>query len=90
MAVVVAVTAIPNSAYALGDGSRTLWKNYSNNLCMGVAGGFVGDGAQAKPLRRVERGALDPPVVERDALGLAVFEKELALSGPDRRPERLF
>jgi Ricin-type beta-trefoil lectin domain len=31
--------AIPSSAYAVGDGSRTLWKNYSNQLCMGVAGG---------------------------------------------------
>jgi Ricin-type beta-trefoil lectin domain len=40
VAVVVAVVAIPSSAYAsIGDGSSTLWKNYSNNLCMGVAGG---------------------------------------------------
>jgi hypothetical protein len=46
--VVVAAVAIPNSAYALGAGSSTLWKNYSNsNLCMGVAGGNskVQDGA---------------------------------------------
>ncbi len=47
VAVVVTVAAVPGSAYAVGDQSRTLWKNYSNNLCMGVAGGNskVQDGA---------------------------------------------
>lgn len=47
LAVVVAVVAIPSSAYAVGDGSSTLWKNYGNDLCMGVAGGssHVQDGA---------------------------------------------
>jgi hypothetical protein len=47
MAVIVAIVAIPSSAYAVGDGSSTRWQNYSNNRCMGVAGGnsAVQDGA---------------------------------------------
>ena len=46
---------------------------------MGVAGRLAGDRAQPEPLRRVEAGTLDTAVVERQALGLAVFEKELAV-----------
>src|SRR5262249_61042562 len=38
-----------------------------------------GHGAQPEPLRRVERGALDPAVVEGDAFRLAVFEEQLAV-----------
>ena len=47
VAVVVAVVAVPGSAYALGDGSTTLFKSYANGQCMGVAGGDskVQDGA---------------------------------------------
>jgi hypothetical protein len=46
VAITVTLVAIPGSAYALGDGSRTLLKNYSNQLCMGVSGGdrYVQDG----------------------------------------------
>ena len=46
---------------------------------MGIAGRLAGDRAQPETLRRVERGALDPAVVERDALRLAVFEEQLAV-----------
>src|SRR5207237_5686070 len=34
---------------------------------------------QAEALRRVEGGALDPAVIERDALRLAVFEEQFAV-----------
>ena len=46
---------------------------------MRVAGGLAGHRAQPEPLGRIEAGALDPAVVERQALGLAVFEIELAV-----------
>ncbi len=46
---------------------------------MGIAGRFAGDRAQAEALGRVEAGALDPAVVERQAFGLAIFEKQLAV-----------
>ena len=46
---------------------------------MGIAGRFAGDGAQTKTLRRVETGAFDSPVVERETLGLAVFEEQFAV-----------
>ena len=52
---------------------------------MGIAGGFAGDRAQAKALRRIERGALDAAIVERDALGLAVFQKQLAVIHAEER-----
>ncbi len=46
---------------------------------MRIAGRLAGDRAQPETLRRVERGALDPAVVERDAFRLAVFEEQLAV-----------
>ena len=46
---------------------------------MGIAGRFVGDRAQPEALGRVEGGALDAAVVEREALRLAVFEEQLAV-----------
>ena len=49
---------------------------------MGIAGRLPGDRAQAKPLRRVERGALDAAVVERHGFRLAVFEEQLAVVHP--------
>ncbi len=39
VAIVVTLVAIPGSAYAVGNGSRTLLLNYSNRYRMGVAGG---------------------------------------------------
>jgi hypothetical protein len=52
---------------------------------MRIAGRLAGDGAQAEPLRRVERGALDAAIIERDALRLAVFEEQLAVVHPGKR-----
>jgi hypothetical protein len=46
---------------------------------MGVARCFASDSAQAKALRRVEARTLDAAVIERQALGLAVFEIEFAV-----------
>jgi hypothetical protein len=48
---------------------------------MGIAGGLAGDGAQAKALGGVEAGRLQNAVVEAEALGLAVFEEQLAVVG---------
>jgi hypothetical protein len=58
---------------------------------MGVAGGVLGNRAQPEPLGRVEAHALDAAVVERQALGLAVFEVELAVihSGERAANQRL-
>ena len=52
---------------------------------MGVAGGLVGDRAQPEPLGRIEARAFDAAVVERQALGLAVFEIQLAVVHPGQR-----
>jgi hypothetical protein len=49
---------------------------------MGVAHRLVLDGAQPEALRGVVGGLLEPPVVERHHLGLAVFEVQLAVIGP--------
>ena len=48
---------------------------------MGVAGGLAGHGAQAEAAAGVVIGALQPAVVEDEALRLPVFEKELAVVG---------
>ena len=58
---------------------------------MGIAGRLAGDRAQAEALRRIERGALDAAVVERDAFRLAVFEEQLAVihAGQRLADERL-
>jgi hypothetical protein len=52
---------------------------------MGVADGLAGDRAQAEPLRRVETGAADIPVVQRNALRLAIFQIEFTIVGPVQR-----
>src|SRR5216683_1472458 len=52
---------------------------------MRVARGLVGDRAQAEPLRGIEARALDAAVVERETLGLAVFEVQLAIVHPGQR-----
>ena len=48
---------------------------------MGVTGRLVGDGSEAEALSGVEAGALQTPVVEGQALGLAVFKVELPVVG---------
>ena len=48
---------------------------------MGIAHGLVLDGAQPETLRGVVGGLLETPVVERQHLGLAIFEEELAVIG---------
>ena len=52
---------------------------------MRIAGRLAGDRAQPETLRRVERGALDAAVVEREALRLAVFEIQFAVIHPGQR-----
>src|SRR5262245_8744145 len=46
---------------------------------MGIARRLARDSPQAETLGSVEARALDTPVVQRHALGLAVFEVELAV-----------
>ena len=48
---------------------------------VGIAHGLVLDGAQPEALRGVVGGLLEPPVVETQHLGLAVFEEKLAVIG---------
>ena len=52
---------------------------------VGIAGRLASHRAQPEPLGRVEAGALDAAVVERQALRLAVFEIELAIVHPGQR-----
>ena len=52
---------------------------------MGVAGHFAGDGAQPEALGRVETGALQPAVIENQALRLPVLEEKLAVVGAHQR-----
>ena len=44
-----------------------------------ITGSLTGNSPQTKPLRRIETRTLDPAVVERKALGLAVFEEKLTV-----------
>src|SRR6185312_4489454 len=48
---------------------------------MGIAHRLARDGAQPESLGGVEAGALQPPVIEAEGLGLAIFEIELAVIG---------
>ena len=48
---------------------------------MCIADRFALDGAQAEPLRRVVGRLLEPPVVEHQRFGLAVFEEQFAVVG---------
>ena len=50
-----------------------------------VAGRLAGNGPQPEPLGRVETRTLDPAVIERKALGLAVFEVEFTVIHPGQR-----
>ena len=52
---------------------------------MGVTPRLVDDGAQAKALGGVEGRGLQPTVIEGEALGLAVFQKQLAIIGAGQR-----
>ncbi len=60
-----------------GAGERRLGKVGS----MGIAHGLVLDGAQPEALRGVVGGLLEPPIVEPQHLGLAIFEEELSVIG---------
>ena len=48
---------------------------------MGIADGLVLHGAQPETLRRVVGRLLQPAVVEGQNLGLAIFQKQLAVVG---------
>ena len=48
---------------------------------MGVARRLAGDGPQPEALVRIEAGGLEPTVVERQCLRLAVLQKKLAVVG---------
>ena len=73
--------------------SRMALGHRSHRLCRavdGVLGQFGGvrvarrftrHSAQAEALHRVERGSLEPSVIERERLTLAVLEKEFAVVG---------
>ena len=71
---------MPGQGRAHG-GSRLAQRLLAEAGAVGVAGGFAGDGAQAEALRGVEAGALQPAVVEGEALRLPVLEVELAVVG---------
>jgi hypothetical protein len=46
---------------------------------MGIADGFILDGAQAKSLVGAVGGLLEPPIVENERFGLGIFEEKLAV-----------
>ncbi len=48
---------------------------------MGVADRFVLDGAQSKALCGVVGRLLEPPIVEMQHLGLAIFEEQFTVVG---------
>ncbi|MGY3121671.1 hypothetical protein ACVWXQ_005608 [Bradyrhizobium sp. S3.14.4] len=48
---------------------------------MGIADRIVLDGAQAKALRGVIGRLLQPPIVEHQRFGLAVFQEQFAVVG---------
>src|SRR6266404_8406777 len=58
---------------------------------MRVASRLAGNRTQTEPLRRIEARALDPTVIQRETLRLAVFEVQLAVihSGQRLTDERL-
>src|SRR5436305_1998680 len=66
----------PRLTSACRNASSTCARQFRS---MGIAGRLAGHRAQPEALGRVERGALDAAVVERDAFRLAVFEKQLAI-----------
>jgi hypothetical protein len=49
---------------------------------MRITDGVIFDGAEAKALRGVISGLLQPAIVEAKRLGLTVFEKQLAIVSP--------
>ena len=52
---------------------------------MGVARCFPGHASEAEPLRSIEGGAFEPPVIEAKSLGLAEFEKKFPIIGAIKR-----
>ena len=61
---------------------RAAQRRLAQLRAVGAADRLTGDRAQAEPLAGIERGALEPAVVEAEALGLAILEEQLAVVDP--------
>ena len=61
---------------------RATQRRLAQLRAVGAADRLAGDRAQAEALGGVERGALEPAIVEGEALGLPVFQEQLAVVRP--------